>query len=612
MSRKVFWTVLAATLVSVSLLSWVALRTAVRHKAPMARRWGQPIPVQVAAAVEEELPEIISAPVTLRPVTERIVNPQIAARVTEVLVKVGDVVAQGQVLARLDATNLMEAVLQAEANLREKEANLRAVAAPPRPELVEQARIAVEQARQQVTYAQQFYEQQKVLAEKRVKAAEAAVAAIAAGPRPPQIEEAKAVIESARQLLQQTEEQVEQARADVQQAELALQQARSDRDYWEKVLQTKRDLYQQKLIARQEVEDAEKSYRAASTQAQVADTNVQRMKASLRAAMANRDRAAADLRRAQENLNLLALGPKPEDVQRAKEELEQVKQQTRMDVEAARNAVAEARQKLLSAQQELRLRRSGPRLEEIAVARAALHSARVNLQNARAQLRKAVVRSPVNGVVTARNVDPGEIVSPAGPPAANVVPGQPLPPGAKLGAGLFLIAEIGSVDAVAQVEETKIKRIRVGQRAEVTLDAFPSETYRGTVRLIESNANPATRTVAVYIALSRVHPACRPNMQGVARLAVPRRALVVPSMAVITAPQRMHHSGGGSPDSELPQESAVFVIESGKARLRRVRLGAMQDGKTEILSGLRRGERVAVYDLSQIRDGDRVAMRIAR
>lgn len=586
-------------MLGVGLLAFVALRTAVQHKAQMARWFHQPIPVKVAAAAEGEMAEIISAPVTLRPLTERIVNAQITARVTEVLVQVGDVVKQGQVLARLDATNLMETILQAEADVREKEANLRAVAAPTRAELVEQARIAVAQARQQVAYAQQFYEQQKVLAERRVKAAEAAVAAVAAGPRPPQIEEAKAAIESARQLLRQTEEQVEQARADVQQAELALNQARGDRDYWERVLQNERDLYQQKLIARQRVEDADKSFRTASTQAQVAETNLQRAKAALRAAQANRDRAAADVKRAQENLNVILLGPKPEDVQKAKEELEQVKQQTRMDVDAAKNALADAQQKLLSAQQELRLRRSGPRPEEIAVARAALNSARTNLQNARAQLRKTVVLSPVSGVVTTRNVDPGEIVSPSGPPAANIVPGQPPPPGAKWGAGLFSIAEISRMDAAAQVEETRIKRIRMGQRADVTLDAFPSETYRGTVRLMESNANPATRTVTVYISLSQMKPDFRPNMQGVARLYAPRRALVVPSMAVITARQK-------------PLESAVFVIENGKALLRRVRIGATQDGKTEILSGLRKGERVAVYDLSQIRDGDRVAMNAAR
>lgn len=599
MNRKVFWILSLVIILGVGLLAFVALRTAVKNKAQTARRFHQPIPVKVAAVVEGDVPEIISAPVTLRPLTERIVNPQITARVTEVLVKVGEVVAQGQVLARLDATNLLEPILQAEANLREKQANLKAVAAPTRAELIEQARLAVEQARQQVTYAKQFYEQQKVLAEKRGKAAEAAVAAVAAGPRPPQIAEAQAAMESAQQVLRQTEEQIEQARADVQQAELAVNQARVDRDHAETFLQRQRDLYQQKLIARQIVDDAEKSFLIARTQVQIAEANVQRMKANLRAAQANRDRAAADVKRAQENLNVILLGPKPEDVQKAKEEWEQVRQQARMDVDAARQSYEDAQQKLKAAQVDLRLKLNGPRPEEIAVARAAVDSARTNLQNARAQLRKTVILSPVSGVVTARNVDPGEIVSPSGPPAANVVPGQPPPPGAKWGAGLFSIAEISGMDAVAQVEETKIKQIRVGQRADVTLDAFPAETYRGTVRLMESNANPATRTVAVYISLSKIKPDFRPNMQGVARLYAPRRALVVPSMAVVTSPHK-------------PLESAVFVIENGKARMRRVRTGATQDGKTEILEGLRKGEQVAVYDLSQIRDGDRVAMNSAR
>jgi HlyD family secretion protein len=599
LNRKVFWILSLVITLGVGLLAFVALRTAVKNKAQTARRFHQPIPVKVAAVVEGDVPEIISAPVTLRPLTERIVNPQITARVTEVLVKVGEVVAQGQVLARLDATNLLEPILQAEANLREKQANLKAVAAPTRTELIEQARLAVEQARQQVTYAKQFYEQQKVLAEKRGKAAEAAVAAVAAGPRPPQIAEAQAAMESAQQVLRQTEEQIEQARADVQQAELAVNQARVDRDHAETFLQRQRDLYQQKLIARQIVDDAEKSFLIARTQVQIAEANVQRMKANLRAAQANRDRAAADVKRAQENLNVILLGPKPEDVQKAKEEWEQVRQQARMDVDAARQSYEDAQQKLKAAQVDLRLKLNGPRPEEIAVARAAVDSARTNLQNARAQLRKTVILSPVSGVVTARNVDPGEIVSPSGPPAANVVPGQPPPPGAKWGAGLFSIAEISGMDAVAQVEETKIKQIRVGQRADVTLDAFPAETYRGTVRLMESNANPATRTVAVYISLSKIKPDFRPNMQGVARLYAPRRALVVPSMAVVTSPHK-------------PLESAVFVIENGKARMRRVRTGATQDGKTEILEGLRKGEQVAVYDLSQIRDGDRVAMNSAR
>lgn len=599
MNRKVIGAGVAVIVLGVGVLAFVALGTAIKNRAQTARRFDQPIPVQVAAAVEGDLTEVISAPVTLRPLTERVVNPQITARVTAVLVKVGDVVEQGQVLARLDATGMMEEVLRAGVNVTEKQTALKVAAAPTRAELIEQARIAVQQARQAAEFGKLHWEQQKEYAEKRVKAAEAAVSAVAAAPRPPLIDEAKAAIESAQQVLRQTNEQVEQAQVDVQQAETAVKQARSDHNYWQKILETKRDLYGQKLIARQDVDDAEKSYTAANTQWQLAQMNVRRSQANLRAVQANRDRAAADVKRAQENLNVVLLGPKPEDVQRAKEDLEQVKHAAKMDVASARQNYEDAQKKHEAAQQELRLRLKGPRPEEVDLSRAQLSSALTNAQIAKAQLRKVVVLSPANGMVTARNVDPGEIVSPSGPPAANTIPGQPPAPGVKLGAGLFSIAETSSMDAVAQVEEAKIKQVRVEQRVDVTLDAFPTETFRGAVRLVESNANPTTRTFSVFVALSKVRPDFYPNMQGVARLYASRRALMVPSMALTTSPQK-------------PLESTVFVVEDGQARLRRVRAGAMQDGKTEILEGLRTGERVAVYDLSQLRDGDRVAFNTTR
>jgi ABC exporter DevB family membrane fusion protein len=162
---------------------------------------------------------------------------------------------------------------------------------------------------------------------------------------------------------------------------------------------------------------------------------------------------------------------------------------------AAARSTAEARAD--GAEARLALARAGARAEDRAVAEAALAAARADAEQARARYEKTLIRAPIAGVVLKRDLREGE----------TVVALSPLP--------LARIGDIATLYVRANIDELDIARIRTGQRAEVTTDAWPDRRYVGEVvhvarrmgrRSVESG-NPAERIDAkVLEAMIRLDP----------------------------------------------------------------------------------------------------------
>lgn len=147
----------------------------------------------------------------------------------------------------------------------------------------------------------------------------------------------------------------------------------------------------------------------------------------------------------------------------------------------AEQAVAEARMRALSVDQAVRRAEEGEALlaeaesqqaqvpvKEAGVGRAAaaLRQARADLAAADLQLSKARIRAPVDGTVSKKTVEPGQLVQ----------PGQPL----------LAIVPLHGVWVVANFKETQLARVRPGQRATVSVDTFPDRLFQGTVESISA------------------------------------------------------------------------------------------------------------------------------
>ncbi|MDR7416085.1 MAG: efflux RND transporter periplasmic adaptor subunit [Armatimonadota bacterium] len=241
-------------------------------------------------------------------------------------------------------------------------------------------------------------------------------------------------------------------------------------------------------------------------------------------------------------------------------------------LEQARSALEGARAALRAA--EAQRAQSSARRQDVLQAKAAVDQARSAVRLAEQQLQNTWIRSPLEGVVVQRSVDPGEWVA----------PGMPV----------LVVADLAQVRVQLEVSEREIRRVRRGQPVEVTVDALPGRVFQGRVTRWSEAASTRTRTFTVEVELPNPHRLLRPGMFGRGTIVVAevRGAVLVPAEAVV--------STGGRP--------SVWVVEGGRARLRPVRIGLREGGSVQVF-GLRTGERVVVLGQDRLQDGVPVIVR---
>jgi multidrug efflux pump subunit AcrA (membrane-fusion protein) len=144
---------------------------------------------------------------------------------------------------------------------------------------------------------------------------------------------------------------------------------------------------------------------------------------------------------------------------------------------------------------------------------------------------------------------------------------------------LFEIVDLSRVWVMADVYENELPRLKLGQRATLTLSYWPDKKWQGRVSYILPTVDEKTRTVKVRIEVDNLNNELKPEMFGdVVIDTAPRRALTVPEDAVIVTGTR----------------KLVFVaLGAGRLQPRAIETGGHSDGVYEVKSGLREGERVA-------------------
>jgi RND family efflux transporter MFP subunit len=192
-----------------------------------------------------------------------------------------------------------------------------------------------------------------------------------------------------------------------------------------------------------------------------------------------------------------------------------------------------------------------------------------------------IIRAPFAGVVTSKNAQPGEMIS-------------PMSSGGFTRTGICTIVDMESLEIEIDVNESYINRVTAGQPVDATLDAYADWKIPGTVIAIIPTADRQKSTVRVRVAFNRLDPRILPQMavkvafqENSAAPAAASRAVVVPKSAV------RNHDG----------RDVVFVIQGGRAERRAVTVAVVIDQDARLSAGLAAGERVALDPTPSLTDG---------
>jgi len=215
---------------------------------------------------------------------------------------------------------------------------------------------------------------------------------------------------------------------------------------------------------------------------------------------------------------------------------------------------------------------------QLELARAQFMQAQARLDELKITLSSTEIRSPVNGFVGKRMLDPGAYVT------SNTT--------------VVSMVEIDRVRLVANVVEKDLRRVLVGSAAAVEVDAFPGEIFQGRVARLAPVLDPATRTAQMEVEIPNGDFRLKPGMYSRVRLTVASKAqaLTVPVNAVVT----------------LEGKRGVFQVKDGAAGAGQeadfvpIQIGLEDGTRVEVLAGLTDQARVVTAGAAALRDGDPV------
>lgn len=221
----------------------------------------------------------------------------------------------------------------------------------------------------------------------------------------------------------------------------------------------------------------------------------------------------------------------------------------------------------------------------VASARASLAAARANQDNARTSIDNTEIRAPFDGVVIARSANIGDIVT-------------PLSSAADARGAVMVMADMSTLEISAEVSESSLSSIRVGQPCEITLDAFAQQRFRGEVSAVVPTINKASATVTTKVRLLDQPKGILPDMS--ARVSFLSQAVAEGSSNALLAvdPQALRKSKSGH---------EVLVVGDDKTlRVQAVTLGNSLGDVVAVSGALKAGDTLVLAPTDALADGDDV------
>lgn len=549
--------------------------------------------VSVEPAALDTLQQTLQVTGNLRSNQDVNLGSKISGRVARVLVNEGDRVKRGQVLVQLDDKDLRAqvdqaraGVLTAQAQVKQAQANYPSTKAQVESGVV-QAEAALQQAKAKLRQAQLNEPNQTTALNSQLKNAQEAVNV--AESRVAQAQQ------SAKLMDQQTQSAVKSAQANVDRAKAALDEvvrgsrtqqiaqaqasvnlAQAQLNNAKVELERQKTLFAGGAAAKQSVDTAETNYQVAKAQLESAKQNLSLIKEGatsedVRQAQAAYSQAQAALSEAQ--AGRAQVGVAKQDVISAQAQLAQAKAALRTaqanlaQIPITKETTREAREQVASAEAALKQAKANRAQlpvaqQNIAVAQAGLQSAKARLEQAQVDLAYAKITSPVDGVVVKKSTNAGETTSP--------------------GAALMQIVALDSVYFEAQVSEKNLIAVTDHQPVSVTIPSVANKPLQGYVSEIIPVADQASRQFRIRVTIPSEGKVLTPGAfaRGVITTRAIEDTLAVPSVAV----------------HQLEGQSVVYVAEGSgddiKIVSHPVKTGMEAEGKTQILSGLKVGDKV--------------------
>lgn len=213
--------------------------------------------------------------------------------------------------------------------------------------------------------------------------------------------------------------------------------------------------------------------------------------------------------------------------------------------------------------------------------------AEASIKVAEVNLEQSYIRAPFDGVVLTKSAEEGEVVAPMG---------------ASLNAKASVVsmADMGSLMVEVDVSESSLEKVKLGAPAEIRLDAFPNDRFKGTVHMIVPTADRSKATVLTKVKFDDISEKVLPEMSA--------------KVGFLSRPLENNEDKPflGLPTSSIVEKEGawiVFPVKDNRARLTPIEIGRSWGETAEILSGLKEGEAIILKPDPSLKDGRRVKIK---
>ena len=224
-----------------------------------------------------------------------------------------------------------------------------------------------------------------------------------------------------------------------------------------------------------------------------------------------------------------------------------------------------------------------------------MEQARSTMAQASVGLGYATLRAPMDGVVTARRIELGETAVPGIQNQAGTV--------------LVTVSDMSKVEAEMEVDEASIPTVKLGQKAQVRIDAYPNQTYDGEVTevggspILKASANEAIK-FKVKVWIKNPPLTIKPGLSAQADIYTGSRdqVIAIPIQSLVTREIKAKPGETLKPGAPRDEEGVWTLDKDSKVKFLPVTTGLMGDLDVEILSGLKGDETVVIGPFRVLRD----------
>ncbi len=309
-------------------------------------------------------------------------------------------------------------------------------------------------------------------------------------------------------------------------------------------------------------------------------------------------------------LDELQHGSRPEEIQQAQHNLDEARAtlvNDKITLDRTRELVAGGvmakqnlddatakfdsdQQRVNSLEKTFQLAQLGPRAEEIARAKGGLLQAEGQEAYAKSWLDATVIRSPVNGTILERTAEKGELITSG---FASGAEGGPQ-------GEVVALADLNDIQVELDIAQDDFAKLGPGQKALVTVDAFPDRKYKGEIAQISPEANRQKATVQVKVQILNPDEYLRPEMNSTVKFLAGEKKDANTQPSGVFVPTTAVHDHDG--------KKVVFLAFNGRALMREVQVLSQRSGGL-VVQGLVGGENVITSAPETLKDGSKIKIK---